>query len=278
VIGRRTRTEHLRTEPAAAYRTTFAPQAPEPLPGGALPSGWEGLYFPFDTHFADLRPDGSPGAGDVVPEIDLPRRLYAGEDTRFHRPLHYGDLAEQCTTLGRVEPKQGRSGRMVFADVERRYLVSGELAVTSVWHDVFLPGADPAQSSSQPVRAPARLEQTDWAWSAQLALDRRQLFRYSAITFNTHRVHYDLGWARDDEGLPDLLVHGPLMRMLLLDFATKSAGGQSVREFSLRSLAPTYVDTPVTLVGGDAGEGAEVYAVDDAGRKLAHGRVGWAAD
>lgn len=103
------------------------------------------------------------------------------------------------------------------------------------------------------------------------------MIRYSALTFNTHRVHYDRDWARDAEGLPDLLVHGPLMRLLLLDFAIRSAGGLEVREFSLRSLAPTFVDTPVTLVGGHTDDGADVYAVDDADQILAHGSVGWAA-
>ncbi|GGL42713.1 MaoC family dehydratase N-terminal domain-containing protein [Phycicoccus endophyticus] len=267
--GERVRRERLRLEPAAAYRSTFAPSGPPPVLGEPLPPGWEGVYFPFDAAYADLRPDGSPGGEDVVPDVGLPRRMYAGEDTRFLRPLRYGDEVEQRTALGAVTRKQGRAGELVFADVEREYLVGGEVAVRSTWHDVFLPAEDPSQA-----REPAPPgEPETWTWSEQVVLDSRALFRYSALTFNTHRVHYDRPWAQNVEGLSDLLVHGPLLRMLLLDLGARALAGRPVTRFSVRSLAPAFVDRPVTLAGRVEGDGAELRALDEAHRTLARARL-----
>ncbi|MGW6456837.1 hypothetical protein ACWF94_13090 [Streptomyces sp. NPDC055078] len=265
----RIRREPLRTEPAAAYRSTFAPSAPEPVPGEPLPAGWEGICFPFDAAYADLRPDGSPGTDGTVPGPGLPRRMYAGEDTRFLRPLRYGDTVEQRTTPGAVTRKRGRAGELVFADIERAYLVDGDIAVTSTWHDVFLPASDPAAAQ---VGVPAG-EAEVWDRSERATLDSRQLFRYSALTFNTHRVHYDRAWAQGVEGLPDLLVHGPLMRMLLLDFASRWFPDRTIREFSMRSVSPVFVDQPVTLAGRECDDGMRVCALDAAHRRLAQGRV-----
>jgi 3-methylfumaryl-CoA hydratase len=269
VAGERVRQELLRTEPAAAYRSTFAPSAQAPVVGEPLPPGWEGIYFPFDTSYAGLRPDGSPGADDVVAEVGLPRRMYAGEDTRFTRPLRYGDTVEQRTRTGSVTRKQGRAGELVFVDIERTYAVAGEVAVTSTWHDVFLPATDPGE----PPRATPAGEPGEWDWTEEVTLDSRQLFRYSALTFNTHRVHYDRSWAQGVEGLPDLLVHGPLMRMLLLDFASRSLPGIAIGAFSMRSMAPVYVDQTVVLAGRVTPDGVLVCALDAANRTLARGRV-----
>jgi 3-methylfumaryl-CoA hydratase len=262
------RTETLTTAAAAAYRSTFAPSSPVPAAGAELPPGWEGLAFPFDVAFADLRPDGTPARDGVLPEFDLPRRLYAGEDTIFHRPVRFDDELTQEVTAGVIAEKNGRSGRLVFADIQRRYLVGGELAVESTWHDVFLEAADPAAPPS-PVQA-APTEPADW--TEQTSLDARQLFRFSALTFNTHLVHYDRTWAREVEGLDDLLVHGPLTRILLLDAARRHRAGE-VAEFRFRAVAPVYVDRPFRIEGRD--ESTEIVAVDAGGGLLARGAVVW---
>lgn len=264
------RTETLTTAAAAAYRSTFAPHAPAPVVGGTLPPGWEGLAFPFDTPFADLRPDGSPARDGVLPAFDLPRRLYAGEDTVFHRPLRYGDELRQDVRAGRVAEKTGRSGRLVFADLVREYRVGGELAIESVWHDVFLEaapeGAPPARVQPGPA-GPAD-------WREELSLDARQLFRFSALTFNTHRVHYDREWARGVERLDDLLVHGPLTRILLLDAARRHQAGD-VAAYRYTAVAPISVDRRFRLEGRRDGDATEVVAVDAGGGLLARGTVTW---
>lgn len=269
--GERTvRTETLTTTAAAAYRSTFAPHAPAPVVGGELPPGWEGVTFPFDVAFEDLRPDGTPARDGVLPEFDLPRRMYAGEDTVFHRPLRFGDELTQEVRAGAIVEKSGRSGRLVFADLVREYRAGGELAVESTWHDVFLE-ATPPGAPPPPVQ-PAPTDPADWV--EELELDARQLFRFSALTFNTHLVHYDRAWARDVEHLDDLLVHGPLTRILLLDAARRHRSG-SVAAFRFRAVAPVYVDRRVRIEGRTAGAATEVIAVDAGGGVLARGTVDW---
>ena len=266
------RRELLTVRPAAAYRDTFALSEAVPAEGGALPAGWEGLTFPFDTAFSDLRPDGSPARDGILPEFDLPRRMYAGEDTVFHRPLLFGTEIEQHVRVGTVLEKNGRSGRLVFADIVREYRADGELAVESTWHDVFLEAAVPGAPAPALEAAPA----TTPDWSEQLTLDSRQLFRFSALTFNTHRVHYDRAWATGEERLDDLLVHGPLTRILLLDAARRHRAGD-VAEFRFRALAPVYVDRAFSIRGTDDGPTTDLLAVDAHGGVLARGTVVWRA-
>jgi 3-methylfumaryl-CoA hydratase len=264
---------------AEAYRGTFAP-AHEPLRAGdALPPGWEGAYFPFAVPLADLRPDGTPARDGVVPEVDLPRRMYAGEDTEFYEPLHVNDRVSQTTTLGTVTQKTGKSGRLTFVDVVREYSVEGRIAVRSVWHDVFLE----APSPDAPVRPPRRdteaAASADWIETTRL--DIRQLFRFSALTFNTHLVHYDRAWAQGVEGLPDLLVHGPLARILMMDAAlrrvTDGTGRRpQARSLSFRALSPMLVDREIRYAGRTVKGVTTVTALDTEDVLLATAEVSWA--
>lgn len=259
------RTQTLGLAPASAYGGTFAEGAPRPRDGGALPPGWEGLYFPFDQPLADLRADGSPAIDGVLPAIDLPRRMYAGEDTVFHQPLRYGAVIEQTVRAGTITEKAGRGGRLVFADLVREYRQDGQLAIESTWHDVFLEAAPPGT----PAREPEKLDPATLDWTEQRTLDERQLFRFSALTFNTHRIHYDRAWARDEEGLDDLLVHGPLLRILLLDAAGRH-DERTIAEFRFRAHSPTLVNTPLTI----GGAGDRVVALRADGGLLCEGTAG----
>ncbi|WP_222119178.1 MaoC family dehydratase N-terminal domain-containing protein [Microbacterium sp. 1.5R] len=256
----------VRTEPIArgtveAYRGTFAASDPVLDAGDVLPAGWEGVFFPFAVPLADLRPDGTPARDGVVPEIDLPRRMYAGETTEFLRPIRVGDEVTQTTTLGTVTDKSGSRGRLTFVDIEREYAVGGAVAVRSVWHDVFLEAADPDAPQRAPRPDPSVVRDAEWI--DEVTLDARQLFRFSALTFNTHLIHYDRAWAREVEGLPDLLVHGPLTRILLLDAARRHAPGRTPTRVDVRAVAPVLVDRPVRIVGGGStADGLRVTAVD----------------
>ncbi|MGO1398965.1 MAG: hypothetical protein ACTHYJ_04905 [Brevibacterium yomogidense] len=264
----RVRRETLRAAPAEDYRTTFTALRDPVTDGSDLPAGWEGLYFPFASPLDGLRPDGTP-ADDLVPDTKLPRRMYAGEDTVFHLPLRIEDAVEQRESLGRVVEKSGASGRLVFADIVREYRVGGRLAIETAWHDVFL------GESSTP-RRPVDHVSVPGEWSDQVVLDSRHLFRFSAITFNTHRVHYDRDWVRNAEGLPDLLVHGPLTRMLLLDAVTSQREGRLPTSFVFKALAPLYVDRAVVIAGHDPDSATtEVVAVDENGHVAATGVATW---
>lgn len=268
------RTERLESAKAEAYRGTFAPDDECLEEGATLPPGWEGVFFGFDAAFADLRADGTPARDGVLPEIDLPRRMYAGEDTEFLHPLHLGDVVTQTASLGAVTEKSGASGRLVFADIVREYAVGGRVAIRTTWHDVFLDAPD----ASTPPRAPRKDADAAAAatWRDAFSLDSRQLFRFSALTFNTHLVHYDRSWAQGVEGLDDLLVHGPLSRILLMDAARHHAPSRTTRFLRVRTIAPIFVGRHVRLFGVDDGDTTRLSAVDDGDCVLATAEVSWA--
>lgn len=267
------RVARITAETVEAYRGTFAASDPVVGVGAQLPAGWEGVFFPFDAALADLRPDGTPARDGVIPEIDLPRRMYAGETTEFLRPLRVGDDVTRTTVLGSVVEKSGSRGRLMFVDVEREYAVGGETAVRTVWHDVFLEAADPDAAPRAPRPDTAVVDEGDWL--EELVLDARQLFRFSALTFNTHLIHYDRAWAREVEGLPDLLVHGPLTRILLMDAARRNAPGRRPVRLDVRATAPMLVDRTIRIVGTATGETTRVTAVDADGVVLATADVEW---
>lgn len=264
------RTGILDAAPAEAYRGTFAAADPARSPGDELPPGWEGVYFPFAVSFDDLRADGTPARDGILPEIDLPRRMYAGEDTVFEGELRLGDEVTQTATAGSVIQKTGASGRLVFADIERTYAVDGAVVVRSTWHDVFL-GA-PSTPARAPRTDPAAAAEAAWIETA--TLDARRLFRFSALTFNTHLVHYDRRWAHEVEGLPDLLVHGPLLRILLVDAARRHAPGRRIAALRVRVTSPAFVDQPIRLCG--TADAARVVAVGQGDVILATAEIAFA--
>lgn len=261
------RTQAVDAAHAEGYRGTFA-AGQSPLTAlGALPPAWEGILFPFAVPFADLRPDGTPARDGILPEIDLPRRMYAGEDTVFEAPLRIGDDVTQAARAGTLTEKSGARGRLVFADIERTFAVGGRVVARSTWHDVFLGAAD------GPPRSP-RIDSAavaDADWIELVHLDARHLFRFSALTGNTHLVHYDRRWAQDVEGLADLLVHGPLLRILMADAARRHAGGRRMTALSVRMTAPAFVDTDIRLCG--SAEASRVLAVGPGDEVLATAEI-----
>ncbi|WEG08684.1 hypothetical protein PU630_15785 [Microbacterium horticulturae] len=270
------RTESIDASTAEAYRGTFAADEAPLRPGDRLPPAWEGVYFPFAVALADLRPDGTPARDGVMPTFDLPRRMYAGEDTEFLRPIPLGARVTQTTSLGEVVEKNGSNGRLIFADLVREYAVDGKAAVRSVWHDVFLEQND----ADAPVRAPRRDLQAAAAaeWVDAGAWDARQLFRFSALTFNTHLIHYDRAWAREQEGLPDLLVHGPLTRILLMDAARRHEPGRKAASLSVRAVAPVLVDRRIRFAGRTEDDTTRITAVDDDDIVVATAVMTWSGE
>ncbi|WP_243228318.1 MaoC family dehydratase N-terminal domain-containing protein [Microbacterium sp. CIAB417] len=269
------RTEPITASTVEAYRGTFAPGEAGYEDGEELPAAWEGVFFPFAVPLADLRPDGTPARDGVVPEIDLPRRMYAGETTDFLRPIRIGEEVVQTTALGDVVEKTGSRGRLTFVDIVREYAVGGEIAVRSTWHDVFLEAADPDVPARAPRPDPTVAEAAEW--TQELTLDARQLFRFSALTFNTHLIHYDRAWAREREGLPDLLVHGPLTRILLMDAVRSHVPGRRPAQLGIRAIAPILVDRPLRIVGRSDGATTTAAVLDAEDVVLATADVGWVA-
>jgi len=273
-IGRRlTATDVIHAGPANLLRLAFGRPEPELEPGHALPPAWLALYFlpRFGPH--ELRPDGSPRDAGVVPAMPLPRRMFAGESVRFHRALHIGDAVRRETELADISVKSGGTGTLVFATVASRIFGPGGLALEEERRTVFREEVKAGGRNQSPRRdAPP----ADMPWRRRVTPDAVLLFRFSALTFNSHRIHYDRTWAMQTEGYPGLVVHGPLTTTLLLDFARDSNPGRTIRSYTTQARAPLFDTAPFELVGRPSadGRGAQLWAVTPEGTIAMSAEIG----
>ncbi|HEU4439373.1 MAG TPA: MaoC family dehydratase N-terminal domain-containing protein [Methylomirabilota bacterium] len=259
-VGRReTATDTVTAAPANLLRLTFGRTEPEFRPGDALPPGWQCLYFlprfPPDA----LRPDGSPLDTGVVPPMPLPRRMYAGERFRFHRPLRIGETVRRETELADISVKGGGTGVLVFATVVQRIFAGDALAIEEERRTVFREEVKAGERNQAPRREPAP---DDVPWRRRIAPDPILLFRFSALTFNSHRIHYDRPWATEREGYPGLVVHGPLTSTLLIDFARDHSRGRALVSYEAQARAPLFAEHHFELRGRPAadGRGCDLWA------------------
>jgi 3-methylfumaryl-CoA hydratase len=260
-IGRaQTTTDVLHPGPANRLRLALGRPEPEMKEGDALPPAWLALYFLPEIATEALRPDGAPGDTGVVPPMPLPRRMFAGERQRFHRPLRLGEAVRRETTLSDISLKQGGTGTLVFATVLSRVFGPGGLAVEEERRTVFREEIRPGEANQAPRREPAP---ADAPWRRTIAPNPVLLFRFSALTFNSHRIHYDRPWAMDVEGYPGLVVHGPLTTTLLIDFARDHARGRTIRGYTTQARAPLFDTAPFELRGRPTtdGRGCQCWAV-----------------
>ena len=205
-------------------------------------------------HFAGVEPygergaDGHPLRGDFLPALPhLPRRMWAGSRVTFHRPLVGGKEAERTTTIVNLVEKDGRSGPLAFATLHHEVKVDGEVAVMDEQTLVFREAADgPA------VRPEGTAPAVPGEWHREVRPDATMLFRYSALTWNSHRIHYDADYAREAEGYPDLVIHGPLTATLLLDLARRETE-REIAAFEFQAKAPLFLGDTISLDGSPAG-------------------------
>ncbi|MEU6375794.1 MaoC family dehydratase N-terminal domain-containing protein [Streptomyces sp. NPDC046909] len=246
------------------YHRTFVRDAAEPDHGSLIPPGWHFLYDRPGSGLDELRPDGMPARSSVVPDIPLPRRMFAGEEITWYLPVHIGDTVTQSTVLDSVEEKTGSSGDLVFVGVRQEIKVPDGVAISGVAKTVFR-GAD--RSTGNASNSPHESsEPRKWTRSASVTLNAVQLFRYSALTFNSHRIHYDHLWVTRQEGYPGLVVQGRLTSLLLLGFGMQQWPDATPRRYTYRAVNPVFADTPVALCAIDNDKGAELAAVLDDGR------------
>lgn len=246
--------------PTAALAATldFAPESP----GQSLPPLRHWLYFLPRHRRSELGPDGHAKRGGFLPPVPLPRRMWAGGQVEFRRPLAIGDAVIRVSTIAGVEEKRGRSGPLVFVRVrhEIRRGDEAEAALVEI-QDIVYRGADAAPDAGQ--RAPERS-----AWRQAFVPDDVLLFRYSALTFNGHRIHYDRRYATSVEGYPGLVVHGPLIATLLCELVRRERPKAQVRAFAFRAVRPLF-DTHAFELCGDPdsdGGGVRLWAQDHEGR------------
>ena len=240
-IGRtESRSDVITPVPVGALAATLDRDDPPPQPGDALPPLWHWLYFLPAPRQSELGPDGHAKRGGFLPPVSLPRRMWAGGRFEFHRPLRIGDSITRNSRIIDIKHKQGRTGELVFVLVRHEISNPQGLALTEE-HDIVF--RDISRSVAPP---PAP---TDAMWQRVIHPDDVLLFRYSALTFNAHRIHYDRRYTTEVEGYPGLVVHGPLIATLLLDLHRRSQPQAPVNRFEFRAVSPLYDTAPFTVCG-----------------------------
>ncbi len=228
--------------------------------GTPLPPAWHWLYFLPVVRMDHTGADGHAQRGGFLPPVALPRRMWAGGRLSFHRPLRVGERALKKSTVADVTTKQGKSGRLVFVLVRHEIIGDDGLALLEEQDIVYRELSSAQAGQPTPQAAPAEAQ-----FSREIAPDPVLLFRYSALTFNSHRIHYDRTYCTDVEGYPGLVVHGPLTATLLLDVLHANAPDRRVTAFSFRAVAPLYDTAPFRVEGRIDGSEAKLWALDGDG-------------
>lgn len=264
-IGRsETLDDEVTRAPIRALNATLDHPEMDIAAGMPLPPLWHWLYFLPAHRQSEIGPDGHARRGGFLPPVPLQRRMWAGSQFTFRSPLRAGDLVRRVSTIEDVAVKVGRTGRLVFVKVRHEVTPGGqaEPSITE-WHDiVYRDAALPGAAEPAPVPAPGGA-----AWQRRVAPDDVLLFRYSALTFNGHRIHYDRGYVTGVEGYPGLVVHGPLIATLLIDLVRRHAPGREVQSFQFKAIRPTFDGKPFGLFGAPSADGRSValWAADHDG-------------
>jgi len=241
------------------------------LAAGTLPVLWHWMAFVPDAPMSNLGPDGHAKRGGFLPPVPLERRMWAGGRLVFHEtPAPIGAPLERQSEILAITEKEGGSGRLVFVTVAHRIFGPEGLAIEEEHDIVYI--AIPERFAPPPPKAAPEAP----TWAEPVPVDPVLLFRYSALTFNGHRIHYDMDYTRTYEKYPGLVVHGPLQATLMAEAARRNAPGQRPARFSFRGVRPLFHFETLQITGhADAG-GAAVHAVNGDGLITMQGRMDWA--
>jgi 3-methylfumaryl-CoA hydratase len=252
-IGRsETVTDTATPTPYAALSAMLDRDPQRPPVGTLLPALWHWLYFLPLHRQSEIGPDGHAKRGGFLPPVPLPRRMWAGSQFQFHSPLRIGDALTRTSTIHDVTEKSGRTGPLVFVKVRHEIRRDGEADVAlTEFHDIVYreaPSAD--QPAPVPTAAPAIS-----AWERKWIPDDVLLFRYSALTFNGHRIHYDRRYVTEVEGYPGLIVHGPMLATLLLDLLRHEKPDAAVARYEFKAVRPVFDINPFFVCGEPQADG-----------------------
>jgi 3-methylfumaryl-CoA hydratase len=247
----------------AVHRLSATLDRDDPVPkmGDPLPTGWHSVLFPRVVRQSQIGADGHPQRGDFLPPVPLPRRMFAGKRITLREPLRVGDEVRRDSVIQAINLKEGRSGQMVFVTVQTDLSTSRGVAITEEQDIVYRGEPDPAAPPPPAQSAPGRA-----VWSRTVTPDPVLLFRYSALTFNGHRIHYDHPYVTGTEGYPDLVMNGGLTTLLVFELARAHAPA-AMTHIASRNVRPLFVNRPFTLCGEPAADGktARLWVVDDRG-------------
>lgn len=233
-------------------------------PNGELPPLAHWLYFTTWARQSQLGSDGHPKRGGFMPPISLPRRMFAGGRLVFHNPLHVDDKAERAATITSIKNKTGSSGELVFVTVKHEIFGSHGLAIEEEQDIVYRGDAPPAQKQAAPSKEEPAPVGAD-AVVTRVEPTSVMLFRFSALTDNGHRIHYDWPYVTKTEGYPGLVVHGPLQAMLLTDLVRRNFPGK-IGRFSFQARKPLFDTAPFECVGWRDGDTVQLITRDTGGR------------
>lgn len=259
-IGRRETNVDYVTIPMV-HRLAATLDRDDPLPkfGDTLPVGWHFLLFPRVVRQSQIDADGLPKLGDFLPPVPLPRRMFGSRRTTLIADLHVGDEVKRESVVKDVTMKEGRTGAMVFVTVRTDFLSPRGLAIVEEQDLIYRQAAD--KNVPPPPLQPARGKAV---WSKTITPDPVMLFRYSALTFNGHRIHYDHPYVTGTEGYPERVVNGGLTTLLAFELVRQHAA-TPIKYVSARAMRPLFVDHPVTICGEPStdGKSAKLWAMSD---------------
>lgn len=247
--------DDITAAPVRGLSATLDRDDPAPLPGTALPPLWHWLYFVPQPRQREIGPDGHAKRGGFLPPVPLPRRMWAGGRLQWFQanPLVVGDAVKRVSRIESVTHKAGRSGDLLFVLVKHEVHNARGLALSEEHDIVYRAAAQPGDPVPQPVPA-----EQGAAWQREVVPSDVLLFRYSALTFNGHRIHYDRKYVTEVEGYPGLIVHGPLIATLLVDLVRVHAPGAFIKAFNFKAVRPTFDLHSFKLHGQPSGDGKTV--------------------
>jgi 3-methylfumaryl-CoA hydratase len=230
--------------------------------GGPVPPLWHWLYFLPVYPPRETRADGHAKGDDFMPPIPLPRRVWAGSNFTWTagNPLRVGDVVRRTSRIDAITPKSGKGGQLIFVKTVHEFHNEAGLALVNEQLNAFREDATEAGSTRTPVPA-----ETQAPWHRRVVPDSVQLFRYAALTFNSHRIHYDSPYTTGRERYPGLLVQGPLIATLLMDLLSRHSPHAAVRRLEFKAVRPSFVDRPMHLRGQPEGSAVRLWAADDEG-------------
>ena len=272
-VGRtETLNDRITAAPVHGLSATLDRDDPAPGPGTVLPPLWHWLYFLPQHRQSELGPDGHARRGGFLPPVPLPRRMWAGGRLTWDpaNPLVVGDAVQRTSRIESVTHKAGRTGDLLFVLVKHEIGNARGLSVTEEHDIVYRAAAQPGDPVPPPVPAEPGAD-----WQREIVPDDVLLFRYSALTFNGHRIHYDRRYVTEVEGYPGLIVHGPLIATLLVDLVRRHLPGAFVTGFQFRAVRPTFDLHPFRINAQAAADGktVRVWAQDHEGWLTMQGAV-----